>query len=148
MKHPDFAARFFKSLHHRLLVAGLLLLCGCELTDEEVLNSRAAFVGSFNMNQTCRGAANSTDRYTLRISQGTGSNTVLLEGLQPFGSRITATVAGNTLTINPQNAAFSGLARQASVSGSGTLTDGSVLEIDFEYDFGGNYNCGARGFKL
>ncbi len=150
MKHPDFAAaaRFFSNYRYRLFAVGLLFLYGCELTNEEVLNSRAAFVGSFSMNQTCRGANSSTDRYTLRISQGSGGNTIILENMAPFATQIVATVAGNTLTISPQNVAFSGLARQATVSGSGTLTDGSVLEIDFDYDFGGNNSCGATGFKL
>ena len=150
MKHPDFAPalHFFRNYCRRLLAVGLLFLYGCELTNEEVLNSRAAFVGSFSMNQSCRGANTSTDKYTLRISQGSGGNTILLENMAPFATKIVATVAGNTLTISPQNVAFSGLARQATVSGSGTLTDGSVLEIDFDYDFGGNNRCSAKGFKL
>jgi len=150
MKNPGFsdAARFFKSHRYRLLAAGLLFLYGCELSDEEVLNSRAAFVGSFNVNQTCRGASSSTDKYTLRISQGTGGNGILLTNLQPFADEIVATVAGNTLTIRSQSARLSGQTRQVTISGSGTLTGGSVIEIDFDYDFGGNNTCAAKGFKL
>lgn len=150
MKQPNFVAalRFFKGHRYQLLMVALLFLYSCELNDEEVLNSRVAFVGSFSVNQTCRGAGNSTDKYTLRISQGAGSNGILLTNLRPFADEIVATVAGNTLTIRSQSARLSGQTRQVTISGSGTLTDGSVIEIDFDYDFGGNYSCGANGFKL
>ena len=139
--------RKFASAHrYRFLIAALLFMYSCDLLDDEVLSSRQAFIGSFEMIQNCDN--NARDRYTLRITAGSSSNEVLLTGIEPFGDEIIATVTGNVLTIASQSIRLRGQTTSVSVSGSGTLTDGTTLDITFRYNFGGRVSCTTGGAKL
>jgi len=140
--------QFLRNHRYRILMIGMLFLYSCELTDDEVLSSRQAFVGSFEMKQTC---GSSRDNYTLRIRTGSGNNEVLLDNVEPFGDELIATVNGNLLTISSQSVRLSGQSGQPTsvmVSGSGILTDGSILELEFDFEYGGSNSCSASGFKL
>ncbi|MDJ1483860.1 hypothetical protein QNI16_25390 [Cytophagaceae bacterium YF14B1] len=136
---------FIRNHRYRLLMVGLLFMYSCNLLDEEVLNSRKAFIGSYSIQQKC---GNSQDPYTLVITEGSSSSEILLSGIEPFGDEIIATISGNILTISSQSVRLKGQTASAKVSGSGTLTDGSIIEINFEFDFGGTTSCKATGYKL
>ncbi len=146
-KNLTLVRQFVRNHRHRVLMVGMLLLYSCELTDDEVLNSRQAFISSFEMNQQCTiGGSNSTEKYTLQIRAGSSSNSVWLTNLEPFPNEIEAIVSGNILTIPSQKTPYRG--QNIEVSGSGTLTDGSILEINFEFEYGDFNTCEANGFKL
>jgi hypothetical protein len=136
---------FLRSNRYRFLMAGMLFMYSCNLLDDEVLSSRQAFLGSFSVQQQCN---SSRDNYTLTISPGSSSSEILLENMEPFGDEVIATVSGNIVTIASQRVRLKGQTSSVTVSGSGTLTDGSVIEIDFDYDFGGSFSCGLSGYKL
>ncbi|MCU0353440.1 MAG: hypothetical protein MUD08_06825 [Cytophagales bacterium] len=138
--------RFLFAYRYRFLVVTLLFMYSCDLLDDEVTSSRQAFIGSFEMIQNCDN--NARDRYTLRITAGSSSNEVLLTGIEPFGDEIIATVTGNVLTIASQSIRLRGQTSSVNVSGSGTLTDGTSLDITFRYNFGGSVSCTTGGAKL
>ncbi|MDJ1501653.1 hypothetical protein [Xanthocytophaga agilis] len=144
-KNLTLVRSFIRNHRYRLLMVGLLFMYSCNLLDEEVLNSRKAFIGSYTIQQKC---GSSQDSYTLRITEGSSNSEILLSNVEPFGDEIIATVSGNILTISSQSVRLKGQTSSATVSGSGTLTDGSIIEINFEYDFGGTTSCGANGYKL
>ncbi len=136
---------FLRTHRYRFLMVGMLFMYGCGLLDDEVLNSRQAFVGSFSVNQTEVGTSNS-ENYTLSIQAGSNSNEILLSNLRPFKDQVIATVVGNQITIASQSVRINGTT-SVKVSGSGTL-DGTTIEIDFDFDYGSYYNYNVTGYKL
>jgi|GEM_PF-6074324 len=144
--NPATTWQFFRNHRYRLLMVGLLFIYSCNLVDDEVLTSRQAFVGNFQVKQKER---NSTfeENYSLNIRASNKSNEVLLTNLRPFQDQVIATVVGNSLNIPSQSIRVSGT-QSVTVSGSGTLDNGSTLEISFSYNFGSPFRYTVTGFKL
>lgn len=107
---------------------------GYEGTNCETL-VRAAFIGSFNVNETC---AQSTDSYAVTISAGSSDTEVTISNLYDAGFVVTGTVnADGGITINNQTFGT------GTLSGSVTRS-GGVTTFNFTIAVGGQSDtCSA-----
>ena len=109
-------------------IIALLSVCLISLhCSKEEVSENVKFLGAYTMAETC---GLSDDTYDLVIwESGRDAQSIIIYNLYNWGEIASATVSGNTLTIEEQ------ILDGISFSGTGTL-NGDALEINFDVSLG------------
>lgn len=125
----------------------LVLLAGCK--DDEPVDPRDAFVGTFQMNGTCNfiDGTNSQDNYNLTISKSSDQTGIILANLINSAQNINATVSGNSFTIT-QGAITLSNGSTININGTGNLNE-NTLSLNYSLQHQGQNlgNCTDNGNK-
>jgi len=121
-------------------IIALLSVCLISLhCSKEEVSENVKFLGAYTMAETC---GLSDDTYDLVIwESGRDAQSIIIYNLYNWGEIASATVSGNTLTIEEQ------ILDGISFSGTGTL-NGDALEINFDVSLGTESDsCNATGVR-